>query len=64
MDSTTTIPSGFSWIDADDRGGNVFSWLRYDGEGQMIACLINFSSEPRAGLPDRAARRSGSGRRS
>jgi 1,4-alpha-glucan branching enzyme len=48
-------PSGFSWIDADDRGGNVFSWLRYDGDGQMIACVINFSSEPRAdyriGLP-------------
>ena len=37
-----TDPSGFSWIDADDRGGNVFSWLRYDGDGQMIACIINF----------------------
>jgi 1,4-alpha-glucan branching enzyme len=50
-----TDASGFSWIDADDRGGNVFSWLRYDGEGQMIACIINFSSEPRQdhqiGLP-------------
>ena len=50
-----TDPSGFSWIDADDRGGNVFSFLRYDGEGQMIACITNFSSEPRpdyrVGLP-------------
>jgi 1,4-alpha-glucan branching enzyme len=50
-----TDPSGFSWIDADDRGGNVFSWLRYDGDGQMIACITNFSSEPRPdhqiGLP-------------
>ena len=50
-----TDPSGFSWIDADDRGGNVFSFLRYDGEGQMIACITNFSSEPRPdyriGLP-------------
>ncbi|HTF39619.1 MAG TPA: alpha amylase C-terminal domain-containing protein, partial [Propionibacteriaceae bacterium] len=47
--------SGFSWIDADDRGGNVFSWLRYDGDGQMIACITNFSSESRPdhqiGLP-------------
>ena len=43
-----TDASGFSWIDADDRGGNVFSWLRYDGEGQMIACIINFSSQSRA----------------
>jgi 1,4-alpha-glucan branching enzyme len=50
-----TDPSGFSWIDADDAGGNVFSFLRYDGDGQMIACLTNFSSEPRndyrIGLP-------------
>src|SRR5829696_4829633 len=46
---------GFSWINADDRGGNVFSWLRFDGDGQMIACVTNFSSEPRPdyriGLP-------------
>jgi 1,4-alpha-glucan branching enzyme len=50
-----TDASGFSWIDADDRGGNVFSWLRFDGDGQMIACITNFSSEPRPdhqiGLP-------------
>ena len=26
-------PAGFSWIDADDQGGNVFSFLRYDGDG-------------------------------
>ena len=50
-----TDPAGFSWISADDRGGNVFSFLRYDGEGQMIACLANFAAEPRTdyriGLP-------------
>ena len=50
-----TDASGFSWINADDRGGNVFSWLRFDGDGQMIACITNFSSEPRPdyriGLP-------------
>ena len=50
-----TDPSGFSWIDADDHGGNVFAFLRYDGDGQMIACITNFSSEPRPdhriGLP-------------
>ena len=48
-------PSGFSWIDADDAGGNVLSFLRYDGDGQMIACVTNFASEPRTdyriGLP-------------
>jgi 1,4-alpha-glucan branching enzyme len=50
-----TDASGFSWIDADDRGGNIFSWLRFDGDGQMIACITNFSSESRPdhqiGLP-------------
>ena len=50
-----TDPAGFSWIDADDHGGNVFSYVRYDGQGQMIACLINFSAESRPdyriGLP-------------
>ena len=50
-----TDASGFSWINADDRGGNVFSWLRFDGDGQMIACVTNFSTEPRPdyriGLP-------------
>ena len=33
----------------------MFSFLRYDGDGQMIACITNFSSEPRPdhrlGLP-------------
>ena len=50
-----TDPKGFSWIDADDRGGNVFSYLRYDGEGQMLAIVVNFAAEPRPdyriGLP-------------
>ncbi|CAA9324468.1 MAG: GH13_9 / GH13_8 / GH13 / GH13_10 / CBM 48 / GH13_36 [uncultured Friedmanniella sp.] len=50
-----TDPAGFSWISADDHGGNVFSFLRYDGEGQMVACISNFAAEPRAeyriGLP-------------
>ncbi|MCW2811589.1 MAG: glgB [Friedmanniella sp.] len=52
-------PAGFAWINADDQGGNVFSFLRYDGEGQIVACLINFSSEPRpdyrVGLPAEGA---------
>ncbi|SMO51253.1 1,4-alpha-glucan branching protein GlgB [Propioniciclava tarda] len=48
-------PAGFRWINADDVSGNTFSWVRSDGEGQQIACVINFSSEPRhdyrIGLP-------------
>jgi 1,4-alpha-glucan branching enzyme len=42
-----TDPAGFSWINADDQGGNVFSFLRYDGEGQMLAAVVNFSGQPR-----------------
>ncbi|MGI8769033.1 MAG: 1,4-alpha-glucan branching protein GlgB [Propionibacteriaceae bacterium] len=48
-------PAGFRWINADDSGGNVFSWLRFDGAGQMIACVTNFAtaarSDYRIGLP-------------
>ncbi len=48
-------PAGFSWIDADDAGGNVFSFVRYDGAGQMIACVTNFATQARPdyriGLP-------------
>ena len=36
--------------------GNCFSWVRSDGDGQEIAVVINFSSEPwhdyRIGLPE------------
>jgi 1,4-alpha-glucan branching enzyme len=39
-------PEGFRWIDADDVGGNTFSWLRSDGAGQQIAVAVNFASEP------------------
>ncbi|WP_114561035.1 1,4-alpha-glucan branching protein GlgB, partial [Desertihabitans aurantiacus] len=46
---------GFQWIEADDAGGNVFSFLRRDQHGQQVACVINFSPEPRRdyriGLP-------------
>jgi len=54
-----TDPAGFRWINADDAGGNVFSWVRFDGEGQMIACITNFSADPRpdyrVGLPAEGA---------
>ena len=48
-------PSGFRWINADDRGANTFSWLRSDADGNHVAVISNFSSEPwtayRIGLP-------------
>ena len=40
---------GFEWIDANDAGSNVFSWLRHDHYGNAIAAVSNFSAVPRAG---------------
>ena len=48
-------PRGFTWINANDAGGNVFSWLRRSEDGETIACLTNFSPNPQTqysiGLP-------------
>ncbi len=52
-------PGGFSWIDANDAAGNVFSFLRFGtnaGDGpSMLACVANFAGMPhdgyRVGLP-------------
>jgi 1,4-alpha-glucan branching enzyme len=46
---------GFEWIDANDAGGNTFSFLRWDHHGGALVCIANFSSVPhfgyRIGLP-------------
>ncbi len=48
-------PLGFQWIDANDAGGNVLSFIRSDYENSMVACVVNFSAIPhhdyRIGLP-------------
>ncbi len=48
-------PGGFEWIDANDAGNNVFSWLRWSNDGQVMACVANFAAIPhhdyRVGLP-------------
>ena len=48
-------PEGFSWIDANDAAGNVLSFLRFDGDGGVMACIANFGGGPhlayRVGLP-------------
>jgi 1,4-alpha-glucan branching enzyme len=53
--SADADPAGFSWIDANDAGGNVFSFLRFGADGSMVACVSNFSAVPhegyRLGLP-------------
>jgi len=48
-------PAGFEWIDANDRSGNVLSFLRFGKDGSALACVVNFSAMPhhdyRIGLP-------------
>jgi 1,4-alpha-glucan branching enzyme len=41
-----TSPQGFEWIDANDASGNVLSFLRFDAEGDTVACIANFSAVP------------------
>jgi 1,4-alpha-glucan branching enzyme len=53
--SQDSSPNGFSWIDANDAGGNVLSFLRVGSDSSVVACIANFSGQPhenyRVGLP-------------
>ncbi|MEU0463676.1 1,4-alpha-glucan branching protein GlgB [Amycolatopsis sp. NPDC006131] len=53
--SADTTPEGFAWIDANDSGGNVLSFLRIGEDGSRLACVANFAGMPhhdyRVGLP-------------
>jgi len=48
-------PAGFSWVDANDSGGNVYSFLRFGSDGSAVVCVGNFAAVPhggyRVGLP-------------
>lgn len=39
-------PEGFRWINADDAGHNTYSYVRFAKDGQMVACVTNFSPDP------------------
>jgi 1,4-alpha-glucan branching enzyme len=53
--SQDTTPEGYSWIDANDSGNNVLSFLRYGSDGSVMACIFNFAGSEhggyRLGLP-------------
>ena len=53
--SQDSDPAGFQWIDANDSVGNTLTFLRYGKDGQVLACVANFSGQPhhdyRIGLP-------------
>jgi 1,4-alpha-glucan branching enzyme len=49
-------PAGFQWVDANDAGRNVFSWIRRGRDGDAdVVCVANFAAVPhddyRLGLP-------------
>ncbi|MBW4040653.1 MAG: 1,4-alpha-glucan branching protein GlgB [Acidobacteria bacterium] len=50
-----TSAAGFSWIDGADAANSVVAFLRWDRDGNPIACIFNFSGRPvgdyRIGLP-------------
>jgi 1,4-alpha-glucan branching enzyme len=53
--SRDTHPDGYSWIDANDSGNHVLSFLRFGNDGAAMACVFNFSwaehASYRLGLP-------------
>jgi 1,4-alpha-glucan branching enzyme len=47
-------PAGFTWTDSDSGEDNVLGYLRWDKDGEPLACLVNFAPVPRTrrvGLP-------------
>jgi len=42
-------PSGFTWLDANDREGNVLAYLRWGTDGSVVACVLNFAPMPHSG---------------
>ncbi len=55
MWSQDSRPEGFNWIDPNDAGTNIYSFLRHGQDGSVMACVSNFSPVPheafRLGLP-------------
>lgn len=41
--------TGFEWIDAQDAGHNVLSYIRRDGAGRMVVVVVNFAGTAHEG---------------
>jgi 1,4-alpha-glucan branching enzyme len=41
--------AGFAWIDANDSGRNLLSYLRREPGGQQVAVVVNFAGTPHEG---------------
>ena len=50
-----TSGAGFRWIEPNDSGNNTFSFVRYGDNGELLVCVVNFSTQPhdtyRLGMP-------------
>ena len=48
-------PAGFTWLEADDAGGNTVAFVRWGSDGSALVSITNFSGQPREsyrlGLP-------------
>ncbi len=44
-----TVGAGFRWIEPNDTGGNTFSFVRYGDHGELLVCVVNFSTQPHEG---------------
>ena len=42
-------PAGFEWVDAQDAGHNVLTYLRRDRSGRVVAVVVNFAGTPHEG---------------
>jgi 1,4-alpha-glucan branching enzyme len=42
-------PAGFEWIDAQDAGHNVLSYIRRDGTGRSVVVVVNFAGTAHEG---------------
>src|SRR5450756_1412935 len=43
------VPTGFEWIDSQDAGHNVLSYIRRDRSGRMVAVVVNLAGAPHEG---------------
>ncbi len=53
--SQDSDPAGFTWLEADDSGGNTVAFVRWGSDGSAVVSVTNFSTQPREafrlGLP-------------
>jgi 1,4-alpha-glucan branching enzyme len=44
-----TTGAGFRWIEPNDTGRNTYSYVRYGDCGELLVCVVNFSTLPHEG---------------